>query len=519
MGDLSEMLRDGYAAHERALGASAGAGLTGRAVRDVRTRRAWRAGATGAVAAVSVGAVAAGAWGVGGAGLFGASGGPASGGFQPAGCWAYYPPNTQVLPPDYVGRAYVDIAGGLVVAVTPDGTSAEVQADSNGDYWFDFDGTRQLIANTADEQPWPTVWDNFASEGGGDKWVDQDLKGYEWELLPYDEAPSGVDVDGLWHVMTFTLGFSGLAYDERDVPVGARTEVIAHYDDSVDGYYELTAGSAAPRVGGQNLDGAGRGFPTEDLNSIELRVTLADGGKWSMTFLYAPENVPQLDCVAGPPSGTEPSAIADPVPSPSAGQRESSADPAAAVNGPLPLEGPESRVFACGAPLPADREDSDSATAKREPGIALSEADADGAEPDGLTFEAPGGEWPVTSQVLREAFALPGWTAYGLDPTETDMVGSVRYEQVVALRDGVIVGYAATPAGEELQPGENYRYTTSREHEGGLRFSSVYSRIDDWMVPCDAASGDDLAGTSLAVIYGFGPTLDDVTYAWTAVQE
>ncbi len=520
MGDLSEMLKDGYAAHERALGASAGAGLTGRAVRDVRTRRAWRAGATGAVAAVSVGAVAAGAWGVGGAGLFGASGGPASGGLEVGACSAYVPANPDVLPPSYEGRAYVDLAAGFVMAVDKDGTAHRVTVDANGLYMHDYGNGSEVIATVEDDPRPAYVTDRFGSWGFGVTWTGAELTGYDWTAVPRAEAPRGVYGDLLWTVLMGTTVNAGYDYDPDMVPIGAVTQFVATYDDGSEYAATLTETWRAPVLEPAAGRGAEWALTPDGLDSVALRVTLVDGTEWEMRFEYTPENVPDLPCQVTPPSGGGQQDVADPAPSEGAeydtGVSEGPAPWTAAMR---PLDGPESRVFACGAPLPADLEDSTSATAKREPGIALSEADTQVALPDRLTIKSSGGAWPVTMDALREVNGIPGWFTFGEGATGMDLVGGIRYEQVVAVRDGVVVGYANEPQGEPLQSDASY-YEGMHWTDGDTHgVSSEYTRIDDLMVPCDASSAADLAGTSLALLYGSGPTLDDVAYAWTAVQE
>lgn len=512
MGDLSEMLRDGYAAHERALGVSAGTGLAGRAVRDVRTRRAWRAGATGAVAAVSVGAVAAGAWAWGGEPQQPASSPAVMTDLTSLGeCAAYMPANPDVMPDSYAGRAYVDAASGFVVAVTRDGLVTRVLPDDEGNYVAQLDAHSVTALDPALSLPFPVIMDFSDSGGGGAEWVDAGLQSYRWTKVDTGEAPAGVNVQSLWRTVALSLGVGGEGYAPSAVPAGARTDFFATYTDGTEDTGLMIKDHPTPNPD-EELD-------LDRLSAIGLRVTLADGATWELRFAYTPENVPELPCQPTPPSGA--AATPEP-PAPSADALDGTGVSQAPEPGTAevrPLEGPESRVFTCGAPLPADLEDSTSATASRVVGTVRFDVDEIDLGADGLLIETTAGMWPVSQEVLTEASAMAGWQGYGQSVEGEDLTGGVRYEQIVALRDGLIVGYASEPIDDWTANGVGELFSTSGARNGVEEVLSGYNGIGSLMVPCDAASGDDLAGTSLALLYGSGPTLDDVAFAWTAVQE
>ena len=62
--------------------------------------------------------------------------------------------------------------------------------------------------------------------------------------------------------------------------------------------------------------------------------------------------------------------------------------------------------------------------------------------------------------------------------------------------------------------------TSYRDSDSSARtqgFISVYNGVHGLLQPCTGAAPDALDGAQLAVIYGFGPDIDHMTYGWTWV--
>ncbi len=522
MRDLREVLKGSFESHANALGdaASSWDRLAERSTRDTRNRRAWRAGAASSVAAAAVVGIVATAIAVNGGGDGGDALNPAQrlvmGDPNSLGeCTAYIPANGAVLPDGwYLGRAYVDSASDFVVAVTPDGTATRVQPDPNGDYSFDFGGVRptRLWSSDYPEGMAPTVGDYVRNTGGGDIWVDANPVGWDWSVEPLSPAPDGVDVDSMYATFAMALGFGGQGYVPSDIPAGAVAEAVAIYADGHEVAGALVRDAPFPHD--DDID-------VTDLIAIALRVTLADGEVWEIRADYTPENVPDLPCQPTPPSGPfewpsqEPAAASEP-----GASQGPATDESLATGG--PLAGPESEVFQCAAALPAEREDAGDVTARRASGIVeLDGPDVFDVGDEGVVIEAGFPLWEIDIDSLDEAPRSAGWQTTGSSQGDGPFYGNVGFTEVVALRDGVIVAAAATPVEDWTAGGVGgamlaYR-NTGDPLTGG--FISAINGIDGLLEPCGDATAGDLEDAQLAVLYGFGPDVADMSYGWTLVAQ
>lgn len=524
MRDLREVLQDSFDSHEGALRRGAGSwdGLAERCVRDTRGRRAWRAGAASTVAAAAVVGIVATAVAVTGGddGLSPAQRLVMDDPYSLGECAAYVPANAAVLPDGYyIGRAYVDSASGFVVAVTPDGTVTRVQPGPNGDYPFDFgDGHLRSLSwpDLPDDMP-PLVDDYTHNSGGGDIWVDAALDSYAWTRVVPATAPVGVNLDNLWKTLAITLTGGGAGYDPGAVPDGATTDFVAGYTDGREDTGALLNGGATPSVR-EDID-------TNGLEYVALRVTLADGKTWDLRFDYTPENIPDLPCQPTPPSGWEswatPSTGESLPPGVSTGPAPSEGTTGDQAMGD-PLTGPESAVFQCGAPLPADLQDSGDVAARLASGVVtLDEPDVFDVGDEGVVIEAGFPLWEVDMASLDDAPRSAGWQTTGQGADGGPFYGNVGLTEVVALRDGVIVAAAGDPVEDWTAGGVGGNMTAYRNTGDPLAggFISAYNGIRGLLEPCAGSESSDLAGAQLAVLYGFGPDATDMTYGWTLVTD
>ncbi len=506
MRDFDEMLHGSFDAHAVEIDRAGrpGAGLAVRAVRDVRRRRAWRAGATGAIAATAVVGVVATAFaftGDGGAApaahkSFIDDGGAASAAHQwfiddpysLGPCDSFIPANGALLPDGmYVGRAYVDVAAGFVVAVMPNGAVTRVQPGIDGDYPFDFgNGPRSLELPGAG----PVVVDYTSDGGGGGAWVDADPAGWDWTIESLAPAPAGINVSSLYKTFALNLGFSGTSYNRYAIPDGAVAAVVATYADGHEVSHALVGDMENPGLDEVVIDYTG-------LDAVAMRVTLADGQVWEIRADYTPENVPNLPCQPTPPS-----------------------DVWNTVEG-GPLSGPESVVFQCGALLPANLQDTADVSARRAEGeVSLDDASTFDVGHDGLVIDATMPMWDGDLSGVVNYPKVPGWAQSGTTGSQGIFFGNVGLAEVVAVKDGVIIGAAGKPEADTSGGfGGLERIEKSIDEAAGYGgFVSGYNGIHALLEPCSATSGD-LDGAQLAVIYGFGRDTGAVTYGWTSVTD
>ncbi len=524
MRDLRELLQGSFESHADALG-NAGVswdGLAGRSTRDARNRRAWRAGAASSVAAAAVVGIVATGVAVAGGGDGGDALNPAQrlvmGDPNSLGeCAAYVPANAAVLPDGYyIGRAYVDSASGFVVAVTPDGTVTRVQPGPDGDYLFDFGPGRptQLLSSEMFDDMAPLVVDYTTGGGGGGIWVDAALESYAWTRVVPATAPDGVNLNNLWKTLAITLTGGGSGYEPAAVPNGATTDFVAGYTDGREETGALLNGGATPSIQ-EDID-------TNGLQYVALRVTLSDGETWDLRFDYTPENIPDLPCQPTPPSGPfewpspEPTATAEPGISegPAAAEAQAVGDP---------LSGPESEVFQCEAPLSADLHDTADVAARVASGeVMISEPDAFDVGDEGVVIEVSMPVWEVDKGIVMDAPRVVGWLPTAGSDSYGPVLGNLSLVQVVAVADGAIVGFAGEPVDDWTAGGVggsvlSYRTTDQVDHTGG--FISAYNGIRGLLEPCGDATSADLADAQLAVLYGFGPDVADMSYGWTLVAD
>lgn len=523
MRELREVLRHSFEAHAGALGNAPGSwdGLAERSVRDTRSRRAWRAGAASAVAAAAVVGIVATAVAVGGDG---------GGALNPAQrlvmenpdslgeCTAYMPANVAVFPNGwYVGRAYVDSASDFVVAVTPDGTVTRVQPDANGDYFFDFGkgSPRHLWGSDMPDDMPPLIDDETVSGGGGDIWVDAGLDSYAWTRVVSAPAPDGVNLNNLWKTLAITLTGGGQGYDPSAVPRDATTDFVAGYSDGHEDAGTMTSGAPTPSVK-EDID-------TNGLDYVALRVTLADGETWDLRFDYTPENIPDLPCQPTPPSGPLEWPSETPTDATEPGVSQGPATDESQAFG-APLTGPESEVFQCDAPLPADLKDAGDVQARVASGaVMISEPDTFDVGEDGLVVDVTSPLWDVDPETtITQVPRVTGWTPTGSGQGDGPFYGNLTYLEVVAVTDGAIVGAAGEPVEDWTASGVGGATTADKSPDtasltGG--FIGAFNGIHGLLQPCGDVSSADLANAQLAVVYGFGPDVESMTYGWTLVSD
>ena len=529
MREFDEVLRGSFDAHAGEIGRAGGlgSGLAARTVRDVRRKRAWRAGATGAVAASAVVGIVATAMAYTG-------GGPARPA-QPAvqsqatadpyslgPCTAYIPANGALIPGGgYEGRAYVDAAAGFVVAVTPDGTVTRVQPGPDGDYPFDFgNGLRSLMPWGDQAADMPPLVIEHMSDGtaGGDTWVGANQVGWDWTLETVADPPAGVDANSLYATLANTFGFGGAGFAPSAIPADAAAAVVAVYADGHEERYTLEMDMPAPT--GSQIDHKG-------LKAVAMRVTLADGQVWEIRADYTPENVPNLPCQPTPPSKTQttapaPATAAPATEAPATGTPGPSAGPGINDTPVLgaALSGPESTVFQCGAPLPANLEGTAGVRARRAAGnVSIGQSDLFNLGDDGLIVEGAMPMWreSMDSNITQPSF--PGWFAQSGGEADGSIRGNVGLIEIVALKDGVIVGAAEQPVMDWAATGSGTAASVSLGFDASTStktFLNAYNGVQGLLVPCGDAAGD-LAGAQLAVIYGYGPDSDNIGYGWTSV--
>jgi hypothetical protein len=372
---------------------------------------------------------------------------------------------------------------------------------------------------------YPVVID-FMSDGtgGGGVWVDADPVGWEWTLEPIEAAPAGVNSKSLSSVLPIALGFAGSGYEPSSVPDGAVAEVVAVYADGHEVTHSLVAGGPGPS--GDEIDHAG-------LEAVALRVTLADGHVWEIRADYTPENVPDLPCQPTPPSGAQSTSTATatstPAQTPTAAAEVPSGDTSAppADEGSVtlgdPLSGPEATAFQCGAPLRTELEGTADLSAQRATGnVSIGQSDLFKLGDDGVVVEGKMPLWMVSmsSDIAQPLF--PGWFAQAGGKADGSIRGNVGLVEIVALKDGLIVAVAAQPvmnspaAGPGNAASVELGFDSSTSTEG---FLNAYNGIHGLLVPCAGVASDALDGAQLAVVYGFGPDADHMTYGWTSMTD
>jgi hypothetical protein len=419
-------------------------------------------------------------------------------------CDAYIPANADVLPDgeEYLGRAYVDPAAGFVVVVTPDGAVTRVQPGPDGEYLYDFGGGAMSLLYPTQ---YPVVSDFHTSGGGGGIWVDSNPTGWGWTLEPLAPTPVGVNATSLHKTFAMVFGLVGQGYDPNAVPAGASAAVVLTYADGREISGTLVKDHPAP--GPDEID-------YEGLEAAALRVTLADGTAWEIRATYDPADIPVLPCQPLPPSGGVTAAEEQPA-APAA-----PAAPSAPAAPALPLSGPESSVFACAAPLPVELRDTADVQARSASGeVAFDEYTLFDVGTDGLWVEGVRPVWSVPSEALDNVHVAPGWSASGAGTDGSTMVGVVHFVEPVAIRDGVIVGAAGEPTEDWTAGGvggiESTWFGTDAD-AGTEGFKAAFSGAHGLLVPCEGETGD-LADAELALLYGFGPDIDHITYGWTPV--
>lgn len=508
MRELRDVLNEGFSLHASALG---GPGVDGafvaRAVATAKRRRTVRVVATGGVSVATVGAVAVAAVALPGRSgeTPGATATSSSASAAPAlpyqwalddpealgPCESYIPANAAVLPDGmYEGRAYVDPAAGFVVAVMPDGTATRVQPGPEGEYLFDFgDGPEPLMYPTE----YPVVLDFVTGGGGGAIWVDANPVGWGWTAEPLAPSPAGVKVASLQKTFAGTFGLPGQGYDPSAIPAGASAQVVLFYADGSEVTGALVRDASGPTPEDIEMEG---------LTGAALRVTLADGSTWEIKATYDAADVPVLPCQPLPPSGAVEEAVEQPV--------EAAA----------PLSGPEASVFACAAPLPADLRDTAEVRARTASGeVALDPTLLYDVGVDGLAVEGVRPIWAVPPESLDNTHVAPGWSSSGGGTDDGTMVGVVHFIEPVAVRDGAIVAAAGEPTADWTAGGVGGTQSTwfGTDVDAGTEgFAAAFNSVHSLLIPC-AGETADLADAELALLYGFGPDPDHMTYGWTPV--
>ena len=536
MSGFDEVLRDGFDAYVRAIEARGGVsrGRARTAVTRIRRRRALRAGTTTGVAAVATGIVAFGALNLRPDVGQNAGGGPSSSSTPmptptptpsdfptpPAGApeWcdlnAYPPVNPAALGDSaYGGRVYADYVAHTYVYVHPDGTRETLDPDDNGDVVARGpDGQAVFYVPLGIPNATRTAFDIHA--GGGASGVTLDGVRdprllYEWTTTVPNTVPDGVDVAELSQILVASIGAGGTGFDASAVPSGATVESVFRFTDG----HERSVKVLPDGIGG-TMDDYSR------VASVSVRVTgLPNGGTFEITSTRDASKSWSAACTAGDsvPPASVPASTSTPY-----------------------LEGPESAVFQCLAPLPEGYEDALSTTATFESGLrrVTSSGLTDDSDMNGSVVDfGTRGVLATSSYALSRRVVdfgakeqPPGWGSQwgNIDQTPSPD-GSIWGNGVATFTalawvdaDGVVVGrQVRTTDPDGLVPGTtdagHADAATGGERDGHLQVSYVVGKVDALAAPCDGVDAATLATASVVWLEGYGPDPDHMTWSWTRV--
>lgn len=531
MSSFDEVVRDIYGAHLQAV--TEGGGVPRKRARSaltaIRRRRAVRAGAATGASALTVGAVAVGvlyllpADEVAPVGVPSPTDSPIAFEFPtpppgaPAWCdLSTYPAvNPEALGAlRYDGRVYVDYVNDVYVYVAPDGSHQAFEPDAVGDASIvPPDGGSAISIYVPPEAPnWKfEALDYFQGGAGGRNLTNHGDPGlaYEWTTTVPDDVPAGVDLNNLSQQLAAIIGIGGSGFNPYAYPDGSVVEQVFRWTDGRTRVEQLTSTLS---TGAELQDTAG-------LASVSVRVrNLPDGGEFEITSTYDPTKTWNAACVVGgtPPSSERPDITPTSTPY---------------------LEGPESAVFQCLAPLPAESEDALTTTATFQTGEhrlnyagLASDFDWQG---DFVDFGQRG--VLVTSDYVLSRILVdfeykqepPGWGSVWGDIDQTPVAdGTVSGNGVVTFTalawvdaDGVIVGREVqTTDPDGLYVGSGLRGARlGPEIDGRAKTSYVVPDVDTLGVACPGAAPEILDTASLVWLEGAGADLDHMTWSWTRI--
>jgi hypothetical protein len=532
MRTFKDVLDDGFEEHARALPAGGGfSGDRSRSVlRSIHRRRAARAGAATGVSLLTVAAVSVGAMALRpnhdaapvGPPSPSVSAGPFEFPTPPAGAPAWcdlstYPAvNPEALGAlRYEGRIYADYSRNVFVYVAPDGSHQTFEPDAVGDASvLPPDGGSAISIYVPPATPsWRfAVLDYSQGAGGGRNLSNGGDPGllYEWTTSVPDVIPAGVDINNLSQQLAITIGIGGTEFNPYAFPDGAIVEQVFRWTDGHTRVEQLT-GDTGP--GAELADYAG-------LASVSVRVRNLPGGEeFEITSTYDPTKTWAAACVAG-------------------GSASSSTRPTITPTSTPYLEGPESAVFRCNAPLPKRAEEALTTTATLESGehrVGYAGLASDFDE-NGFTFDfgsqgvLVASNYELSRSVVDFEYKqqLPGWgSAWGnIDQTpapdgSTSGNGVVTFTALAWVdAKGVIVGrevVATDPDGLYLGSGSK-EAMGGPEVGGWAKMSYVVANVDTLGVPCDGVDPGALDSASLVWLEGAGPDADHMTWSWTRVS-
>jgi hypothetical protein len=499
MSGFDEFVRDNFDAHLRVV--TEGGGVPRKRARSVvsaiRRRRALRAGTTTGVSILTVAAVAIGAMALRPAEDTAPVGFPT----PPAGApsWCYLSTYPRVNPAAlgalrYDGRVYADNVDRTYVYVLPDGTHRTLEPDAAGEVTaVPPDTSWTFYVPTDPGEPDNSAWDLFplSSVGGTDiDGVRDPNLLYEWTTTVPDTIPPGLDVTGLSEILSVSIGFGGTTLSPSFVPDGAIVETVFRWTDG----HERAVTILPERTGATLADYSG-------LASVSIRVSNLPGGDvFEMTSTYDATKTWTAACVAGAPTppSTRPIVTTPPAPY---------------------LEGPESAVLRCLAPLPAEAEGVLPATVTLDSGV---HAFGDHGTPADF---GPRGILVTSSFAVSELTSSfdpgsPGWEpAWTGSDRSGPMTGALTYHALAWVdADGVIVGREVKtpdPDGVMGIDGDVESWGSIRDGRQTMTYALGY--VDSRGVPCEGVDPAALGSASLVWLEGAGPDVDHMTWSWTRV--
>ncbi len=525
MSSFDEFVHQNFDAHLRVVTEAGGMPRrrTRSVVHAIRRRRAVRAGTTTGVSALTVGAVAVGVMNLRPSEDVAPIGNPTPSGSsapfefstppQGAPAWcdlsAYPGVNPDALGAlRYDGRVYSNFVDQVFVYVAPDGSHQALEPDSSGEISVEPPDGGSTISVPTGVPTWTFMaWDFSQGAGGGRDLSDGGDPGllYEWTTTVPDVVPAGVDIDNLSQQLAIIIGLGGSGFNPYAYPDGAVVESVIRWTDG----HERVEKLSATGPGAELVDYAG-------LASVSVRVSNLPGGEvFEITSTYDPTKTWSAACVAGgsAPSSTRP--IVSPTSTPY-------------------LEGPESAVFQCLVPLPAESEGVLPTTATLETGQRrvsyaglASDFDMNGTTVDFgslgvlVTSSHPVSEFPVSD--IGSEPQDPGWTldgsGTGPDPSDP-ILGALLFRALAWVdADGVIVGrevQTTDPDGLYVGSGNIDTLGGPSVGDTGL-VSYTVSNVDTLGVPCAGVDPGALDSASLVWVEGAGPDLDHMTWSWTRV--
>ena len=523
------VMREGFDARLQAL--TEAGGVPRKRARSVlaaiRRRRAMRAGAATGLSLLTVGAVAVGAMALRPADDVAPVAPPSPSEslapfvfpVPPAGAPAWCDLSTYPrVNPDalgalrYDGRVYADYARNVYVYVAPDGAHEVLQPDASGDVSVEPSGGGSIIHLPMGLPSLAFVaWDFSGGGGGGTDPRDSGFPRleYEWTTTVPDTIPPGVDINNLSQQLAIAIGIGGTAFNPHAYPDGAIVEQVFRWTDGHERVEKLT--EMGP--GAELQDFAG-------LASVSIRVSNLPGGEtFEVTSAYDPTKTWNAACVAG-------------------GSAASSTRPAVTSTSTPYLEGPESAVFQCLAPLPPKAEDALQTKATLETGqhsVSYTGLASD-FDDNGSTFDFGSRgvlvtkDYKLSRSVVDFEYKqqLPGWNSYWGDVDQTPSPdGSTSGDGVVTFgalawldADGLIVGReVVTTDPDGLYVGSGSRDGVVGPEVGGRgKETYVIPNVDTLGVQCPGADSDALDTASLVWLEGYGSDADHMTWSWTRVS-